>query len=238
MIDTIAYNKIYANTEEAINIYCPMNSFFDILVKSILNNIISINLEHKFIKYITFNKIIINDIFKNINFITTNTAIPYIIFLHENLENIKKEDLFIIKNKIQNNTIINFNPKNNKIFDNNIQYGIPKQKQKNKYTDEIKNILVLNKNNYLSDKYHIENFIDFSSVSSYNDIEHLLDGYDTVVCSHLIDHMIVQSYGIKTIDISNFNDLLSSNTVNMTRMNINYDFSSFSNKITKLSNLK
>jgi len=234
MIDTIAYNKLYASDKNKNNIYCPMGSFFDTLINSIVDNIISIKLDHEFVSYITYNKLIINDISKNINFITSLPSIPYILLIHEDLSAMKKEDIFLIKNKIQNNLLLNFNPKNSKIFENSFSYCVPKPQKRFGIKNITKNILVLNNIKYNSVKYDIKNFIDFTTISSYNDIGDLIEPYDTIVCSNTIDHMIVQSFGVKTIDINDFNSLLINHNAKHKSLTINYDISSFSNHIKKV----
>lgn len=234
MIDTIAYNQLYSNDTNKLSIYCPMDSFFDILINSIIENIISIKLNNEFLQYVTYDKLIINNISSNINFITSLPSVPYVVLVHENLQSMKKEDIFLIKNKIQNNLIINFNPNNDKILGKSLSYCVPKPQKKLNAKNNIENILVLNNIIYNSNKYRIKNFIDFDSIKSYNDIVSLIEPYDTVVCSNIIDHIIVQSFGLRTIDISNFNDLLFNNTIHNMSLSINYDIASFSNHIKKL----
>jgi len=72
-----------------------------------------------------------------------NTYTNIILFNHEDISDIKKEDKAILNNNLKNIKIINFDSKSNNVFDKslNINYPFPNLSPK---VDKIKDVLILN----------------------------------------------------------------------------------------------
>ena len=233
MIDYSIYNKLYAN-DSLVNkiLYIKQHSFFDILIEDIVGDrILQSTLDNQNHKYATYNTVILNDIMINYRYIENLVDCSHLTFLvHEDMTRLKKEDSKIILNKIKKAKIINFNSNNNNIFEQNLNYAVPKPTNINN-TTKTKNILILG-HQYISKNSNADNFVDFESLKSYNDIISLLQPYKLVVYNHHIESIMAQSMGCDTVRIDRF--IQSANDHDNTENKINYDFSSFSAKLKKL----
>lgn len=234
MIDYAIYNKLYAN-DNTVNkiLYIKQHSLFDTLIEEVIGDkILQSTMDNPNHKYAIYNTIILNDVMPNYRYVESLADCSHIIFLvHEDLTRLKKEDTRIVLHKIQKSKVINFNPKNHSIFDHTIEYAVPKPVGFNSITKN-KNILILG-NQYTSKDSNADNFIDFNSLQSYNDIMNLLKPYKLVVYNHLVESIMAKSIGCDTVR----SDKFSQNTQDQNHMKeykINYDFSSFSSKFKKL----
>lgn len=233
MIDYSIYNKLYAN-DSLVNkiLYIKQYSLFDILIEDIIGDkILQSTLNNQNHKYAIYNSVILNDIMTHYRYIESLTDCSHITFLvHEDLTRLKKEDSRIILNKIKQAKIINFNPINNSIFGQNLNYAVPKPNNPNNES-KTKNILILGSHS-TSKNPNVDNFIDFDSLKSYNDIMNLLQPYKLVVYNHHIESIMAKSIGCDTVRIDKFAQSIQE--CDRTETKINYDFSSFSAKLKKL----
>lgn len=233
MIDYSIYNKLYAN-DSLVNktLYIKQHSLFDVLIEEIIGDkILQSTLNNQNHKYAIYNSIILNDIMTHYRYIDSLTDCSHLTLLvHEDLTRLKKEDSRIILNKIKQAKIINFNPINNSIFGQHLNYAVPKPTNPNN-EPKTKSILILG-NQSISKNSNTDNFVDFDSLKSYNDIMNLLQPYKLVVYNYGIESIMAKSMGCDAVRIDQFVQSIQKH--DQTETKINYDFSSFSAKLKKL----
>jgi hypothetical protein len=241
------YNKIYNKNPNSFTHYINNNSSFDLLIEEIFGDeIIRIDDEQQS-EYFTIKTIILN----NYNTAIGNSAIKnqyylesnlnnMVVFMHSDIHNFKREDIFLIKNRLQNFNTINLCKNNNLIFNNNMELSLPKTKIKNKGTDKI--LLIDNLKNIditkISKNLNIDKLVDFSRYTNYNQLLENLSTYSLVICSHPVDSLVASSVGCGTIFTNNvIMDQKIDKSKIIYNQKINYDFATFSSVLRKLMKL-
>jgi hypothetical protein len=238
MLNSILYNRLYERDEHINKIlYIKAKSLFDVIVEMVLSDkIISSTINNPYNGYIIYNQIIINDVTPHYKLIDNlEDSSHLIIFLHEDLDRLKTEDTMIVCSKIKQSKVINFHTKSKLNPGTGIQYAIPKPP---KINDEQrhKNLLILGQN-IRSKITNADIVVDFDELRSYNDIVSLLQQYKVVACDHVVEKMLAQSMGCKTIGCGNIVSDIANEAYD-NNLKINYDFKSFTAQLNKLVNNK
>lgn len=155
------FKRLASKTQDANRhiLYHKHNSSFDNIIKTIGDEYLYIdsssnhNMDYNF-DYTVFNSALIQS--KDL-YSAYETCTQILVFNHDDLSELKKEDVYILNRNLHSvdAKVINFNPKSNSIIDNsfNINYPI---KTTNKTPNKTKDILVINtnKNNILTNIYN------------------------------------------------------------------------------------
>jgi hypothetical protein len=201
------------------------------------------------LQYFTAKHVILNDyrVFIHNPHLVNNYANSgikqFTLFIHDDMSYLKKEDIFLIKQRLSLFNVINLHPNNNKIFEKNLRIAIPKTKN----TSKIKNdkILILDKNHdkILTDIIYdmggvskIEVLIDFSKYMDYNKLVEYFSTYALIICSNILDSYVAISSGSSAIfmkDIIEQKTINSKNIMNSNNTSLNYDFKTFANQLKK-----
>lgn len=239
------YNRIYNNRNSLIH-YISSNSSFDLLMEKILgDHIIQLN-NYKSTNFFTIKNIILNDYERLIhdnNFFNSclqNGISKPILFVHQDISSIKKEDILLIKERLKKINVINLEQNNSKIFDNTLNIGIPKINQK-EFVQQDKICFINTTQNPVFGKliddlnrsYKTDSLVDFMSYENYDNLVSYLSSYKLVIFSNYIDGIVASSAGCQVLSskdlIKNKQIVWNSNQ----KLTPNYDFTSFSKQIMK-----
>lgn len=238
------YNRIYNNRNSLIH-YISSNSSFDLLIEKIIGDHV-IQFEKYKPNFFTVKNIILNDyelLIHDGNLLNSclqNGINKPILFVHQDISSIKKEDIVLIKERLKNINVINLEQNNSKIFDKTLNIGIPKIKLKE--TDQQNKICFINttKNpifneliDSLSRSYKTNILVDFMSYENYDNLVNYLSSYRLVIFSNYIDGVVASSAGCQVLSTK---DLIKNKQVvwdGAQKLTPNYDFASFSKQIMK-----
>ena len=241
------YNKIYSNKKNSLTHYINNNSSFDLLIEKIIgdhsirfNNFTESN-------YFTIKNIIFNNyelFIHNSNILNAciqNGITKPILFIHQDLSNLKKEDLLLIKERLKSLTVINLESKNSKIFDKTITVSLPKVSIKEtKHREKIciintsENPMMLELIHSLNKSYKTDVLVDFIPFIDYDSLVTWLSSYRLVIFSNPIDVMVASTAGCQILSSNNLIKDQKITWNNTDQLNINHDFTSFSKQITKV----
>jgi hypothetical protein len=242
------YNKLYCKNNNSLIHYINNGSSFDLLIDHAFGEkIIRIN-NSDVSEYLTLKSVLINNYQ---SYIMSDSYQNYymsgehdkVVFIHSDISYMKKEDIFLIKNRLQKFTIINLIESNNDLFDTNINIALPKIKISNPSAKRDR-VLIIDNNNY-KDIAHILkqtniDVIDFSSHKDYYSLINSLADYNLVVYKNYIDNIVALSAGcstISSIDILKNQRIVPSNISHANNTKINYDFATFSKILSKVIKL-
>lgn len=241
------YNRIYSEKKNSLIHYINNNSSFDLLIEKIIGEY-SIRFDNfTESNYFTIKNIIFNNyelfIYNGdvLNKCRQNGITKPILFIHQDLSNLKKEDLLLIKERLKSLTVINLESKNGKIFDKTITISIPKfsiKETKNRekicIINTHENPLILELIRNLNKSYKIDVLVDFIPFVNYDSLVTHLSSYRLVIFSNPVDGMVASSAGCQVLSSDN---LIKNQKIiwdNTDQLNINHDFASFSKQITKV----
>jgi hypothetical protein len=241
------YNRIYSEKKNSLIHYINNNSSFDLLIEKIIGDH-SIRFDNfAQLNYFTIKNIIFNNyelfIYNSdvLNTCAQNGITKPVLFIHQDLSNLKKEDLLLIKERLKALTIINLESKNSKIFDKTITVSIPKfsiketnNREKICVINTSENPLMLKIIHSLNKSYKTDVLVDFIPFVNYDSLVTHLSSYRLVIFSNPIDGMVASSAGCRVLSSSNFIKNQKIAWDNTDQLNINYDFVSFSKQITKV----
>jgi hypothetical protein len=242
-----AYNKIYKKNKNSLIHYINHKSSFDLLIEKIISEYIVRFDSFVEPNYFTIKNIIFNShelfIHNNnaLNLCLQNGITKPILFIHQDISNIKKEDLLLVKERLKSLTVINLETKNSKIFEKTINISLPKFTTKETSNEgkiciinTSQNPMILELINSLNKSYKVDVLVDFMSFINYDSLVKYLSSYRLVIFSNPIDGMVSYSAGCKVLSSYNLikNKQIAWN--NTDQFNINYDFSSFSKQIMKV----
>lgn len=242
------YNQLYGKNHNSLIHYINHNSSFDLLMDHMFNEkIVRLNYVSG-CEYFTLNTAILNNYESlivpdtNQNYYVSNEQ-NKIVFIHSDISYMKKEDIYLIKNRLEKFTVINMINSNNHLFDNNITLAVPKIKVSNPNKKQQSILIIDNLNNKdiasIIKDTNID-VIDFSAYRDYYSLINSLSDYSLVVYKNHIDNIVALSAGcstISSIDILKNKKILSSNINNINNTKINYDFSTFSKILSKVMKL-
>ena len=240
------YNKIYSGKNNSLIHYINHKSSFDLLIEKIIGEHIIRLDDFSETNYYTMKNIIFNNyelfIHNNsiMNMCEQNGIIKPILFIHQDISNLKKEDLVLIKERLKSLSVINLEPKNNKIFEKTINISIPKFPSKDSNNREkicmintSQNPEMLDLIHNLNKSYKIDMLVDFIPFINYDSLVARLSSYRLVIFSNPVDGMVAYSAGCQVLSslslIKNKKMVLDNND----QFNVNYDFASFSKQIMK-----
>lgn len=198
------YNSIYEYYDSK-TIYIKHHSGFDLIIDEIFNhNILCIDSINEIDLNFSYGSIIFHD--KDI-FIHHNSIINKIdnkilnknhniCFIHNAMNNIKKEDKIIWEKNITNVDVINFM---------NRPYGIPYHGFRN--TEAKKDILVIHKGYDISflKTFKIENIASTNVFKSFNDMISTFSQYKIICSFDTADSIIAESVGCHHINLGTIN---------------------------------
>ena len=240
------YNKIYSGKNNSLIHYINHKSSFDLLIEKILGEHIIRLDDISESNYFTMKNIIFNNyelfIHNNsiINLCSQNGIIKPILFVHQDISSLKKEDLVLIKERLKSLTVINLEAKNSKIFDKTIDLSIPRPPTKDNNREKVcvintsQNSTMLDLIHNLNKSYKVDVLVDFVPFINYDSLVDHLSSYRLVVFSNTVDGMVAYSAGCQVL--SSFSLIKNKKIAldNTDQFNINHDFASFSKQIMKV----
>jgi hypothetical protein len=240
------YNRIYKEKKNSLIHYINHKSSFDLIIEKIIGEYILrfdslIESNYFTIKNIIFNS---HELFIHnnnaSNLCLQNGIIKPILFLHQDISNIKREDLLLIKERLKSLTVINLEIKNSKNFEKTINISLPKFLIKE--TSNEGKICIINTSqdptiielkNTLNKSYKIDMLVDFIPFINYDSLVKYLSSYKLVIFSNPIDGMVAYSAGCQVLSSHNLIKHKRIAWDNTDQFDINYDFASFSKQIMK-----
>lgn len=229
---------MYSKNTSSLVHYINSVSCFDLLIEHMYGNNIVRFSDQTQGKYFTVKSMVLNDYRPFVSGKYENKQIENInLCIHTDLSFMKKEDIFLIQNRLKMFNIINFHPNNKNIFETTIIPAVPKIKSdiKNKRNNRI---LIIDQGY----KSHLSNIlekttidlIDFEIYKDYYTLINKLSEYPLVVYTNHIDGLVSASAGCSIVDSSSViknKKILQSDVI--TNQKINYDFDTFSKILTK-----
>jgi len=236
------YNQLYAKNPNSLIHYIDSLSCFDLLIDYMMHDDI-VRFDNISIgQYFTIKNILLND-YKL--FIASGQPDAYFLFaqpeasnlfIHTDISFMKREDIFLIKNRLSAFNVINFHPDNKKIFENTIQPAVPKIKISSNHKNNKILILDNSYHTHLSEilkKTQID-LIDFKLYQDYYSLINKISEYSLVIYSNYIDGIVSQSAGCPIIpshSILKNKKIIQSDII--TNQKINYDLNTFSKQLIK-----
>lgn len=238
------YNQLYAKNSNSLIHYINSVGSFDLLIDLMMNDDIVRFNNLSIGQYFTIKNILLNDykLFisgnqEEIYFLSAKLTTPTL-FIHTDISFMKKEDIFLIKNRLSSFNVINLHPQNKQIFENTIQPAIPKIKVSS--VEKNNKILILDNCYYqhlseILSKTPIE-LIDFKQYQDYYSLINKISQYSLVIYSNYIDGLVSRSVGCSTIPSSSIlknKKIIQSDIITTGDEKLNYDFNTFSKQLIK-----